>query len=545
MAYVPTDTLFAVGGSPEAPLDPADTPGYPAGTKAYGFTEVLTSARINRLPYALSLNIDDVNTRFEAHVIQNAAEHLALQNADDALSLRIDPFETDGLDAAYRLGTVNTAGGGRLITADGGAVEISTTNTSMFEDDVTNSALRLRSDQSSLLNGGALPLDIITSRFTTAGGAYAAFIHREIYEGSGATSIPAGVGAVLNPNGISPNVIRIPSGGVTGYPNSELHVGDFVEVTGGTNPGTFVVISVNNNIEFSVYSLSFTVPSFVADEYVNITVYRPRVTAGGLASLSLDHSASQADSLLSIRTTTGIEAISVFEGSGTGVLGDKIFSVTDTGAVTAAGAVTAGDDIDSGGVITSVGDIVAGGDSKGDRFIHNSPRELIDRPLLTHPDYYLPTGTYAPVDFTPDTYGWKVARQTGYAFNAAAFRFHFNLNIPDGATITSLVLAAYQEQSDISPTILTTAVLTKSGNIDGFPLHDELLAETGRTTLGTQTVDMTLITGTKKAVVINGMSGVHSRSNYYILSILVNGLGTDDLMVFEHPQVTYEYTLVS
>jgi hypothetical protein len=100
MAIKRSEQLFgddAVHG-PRSPIETTAPPGMGTDNRAIKLGEEITSGSYNRITYALALN-------------------------DDDLEDRIAVFESGGLDTVYRLGLADVAGGGRIITIDGGAFE--------------------------------------------------------------------------------------------------------------------------------------------------------------------------------------------------------------------------------------------------------------------------------------------------------------------------------------------------------------------------------------------------------------------------------------
>jgi len=103
MAIKRKEEMFGDGGGfgPAVPVDTSNPPGHSAGNRGIAFGEAVTAAGANRSSYALAVN-------------------------DEDLEDRLLEFETSGLDAAYRLGAANVAGGGRVIDVDGGSVDVVT-----------------------------------------------------------------------------------------------------------------------------------------------------------------------------------------------------------------------------------------------------------------------------------------------------------------------------------------------------------------------------------------------------------------------------------
>jgi hypothetical protein len=101
MSFKSKEELFGddAGFGDRVPVDETGPVGHGASNRGIARDEPASAEVANRSHYALALN-------------------------DENLNDRILEFETSGLDAAYRLGAVATPGGGRVITADGGPVEI-------------------------------------------------------------------------------------------------------------------------------------------------------------------------------------------------------------------------------------------------------------------------------------------------------------------------------------------------------------------------------------------------------------------------------------
>jgi hypothetical protein len=106
MAIKSKEEMFGDGGGfgPAVPFSVVAPGGHSAGNRGIAFGEQLTAAVANRTHYALALN-------------------------DEDLDARVVPFESDGLDAAYRLGALAVPGGGREIDIDGGAVRLTIPDT--------------------------------------------------------------------------------------------------------------------------------------------------------------------------------------------------------------------------------------------------------------------------------------------------------------------------------------------------------------------------------------------------------------------------------
>lgn len=245
------------------PVDVGDTPGQPAGTRFVGFGEQVTSAITNRPNGALGENTDNLNSR-------------------------IVPFETSGLNSAYRLGLAAVPGGGRLITKDGGAVETVSALGVMYADDHANAGFRANMLGDTI--GGGVGF-ISKMRRVGAGGTsgndgYAGDLHLAAMTfTTGNTVINSGESVTLNPGGASPTTIRLNTGGRKFHTSTASLLAftlDLIEVEGGTKPGVYLVYGAGGaNTDVIVRDFNGNSPSFANNEVTTATVYRIRLGSLG------------------------------------------------------------------------------------------------------------------------------------------------------------------------------------------------------------------------------------------------------------------------
>lgn len=257
--------LFGDDGAngPRAPIDEAPFPGLGPKNRAIGFGEQLTSMTGNRATYALALNDEDLDTR-------------------------ISVFELGGLDAAYRLGAVNTPGGGRVIAADGGAVEVQTAHESLFDTDRANAAVRARLDAD--VATGGVGFDAVSRGGTGAdagpGASAFGFLDRRalafdtIY-----TKLALTEQGVLNPNGADATVIEIDAGSDAFFEGSEgtdlLASVDFIEILDSGFAGLYPITDVDGR-RATLGQLDRDVPHFAPNTAVTFRLFRATFAAGSI-----------------------------------------------------------------------------------------------------------------------------------------------------------------------------------------------------------------------------------------------------------------------
>lgn len=269
MAIKTKEEMFGDGAGFGAmvPVSVTNPAGHGAGNRGIAFGEQVTSAIANRTHYALALN-------------------------DEDLDARLGVFETDGLDAAYRLGAVATAGGGRIITLDGGAVETQSTLASEYADDISNAHYRANALSDAVRGATGFefvsdqdPEDIVT------GTGWAGFIDRRAvgFQPAGFSSFfTSGEAVTLNPGGAGGSIIRLDTGGRYFYSVSagptppagnytELRLGmDLVEISGtASDDGLYIVDALGAAAtQVTVRTLNGAVPAFTVDETGTINVMR-------------------------------------------------------------------------------------------------------------------------------------------------------------------------------------------------------------------------------------------------------------------------------
>lgn len=267
MTFKTAAEMFGDGGGfgPAVPYDTSNPPGTSAGNRGIQFGEQLTAAIANRTHYALALNDEDLNTRLVS-------------------------FETDGLDAAYRLGTVALAGGGRLITLDGGAVETQSAKGAADPlDDVSDA--HFRADASSDTVDGTIGFEF-KGRNISAGGSprYGFLDRRGTSFNTSRTVIGYPHAGTLNLAGVGTTRLTLSSGQTTNGSSTDLILGlDLVEIissVSGNHLGLYVVMTLPTSTSMTLAHLNGTNPSFTASDVVSFRVYRPALSSAGPYSTS-------------------------------------------------------------------------------------------------------------------------------------------------------------------------------------------------------------------------------------------------------------------
>ena len=251
MSFFTSAQLFGDGGGfgPQVPISLSNPAGYGAANRGIGFGEQLTSAIANRSHYALALNTDDLNTR------------LAL-------------FETSGLDAAYRLGAAAVAGGGRVITKNGGAVETTSTLAAQYADDIADAHFRANTVGDVSPGGG---FDHRASR-QTANPLYGFMSRSNVNAAVANSNIGYSEAATLNPGSIGGDIVRFTSATAYTGANTDVALGvDMVEISGaavGVN-GLYYIYSFGpTTADFHLRRLDGTTPAFAAGTSVTIKLFR-------------------------------------------------------------------------------------------------------------------------------------------------------------------------------------------------------------------------------------------------------------------------------
>lgn len=248
------------GGNPQVPIDLNSPPGYNANNRGVAFGEQVTSAIKNRTPYSLVLNDEDLNTR-------------------------LAPFETTGLDAAYRLGTVASAGGGRVITVDGGAVETQSAFSSLGGDQTHYRANALSDSE-----GGGILFEARTRR-AWAGAAsgpepYAGYADLILLAwSSGYSILTESMTGQLNPGGAGTALFRLDVGpeqfSDTGKTNLVLNV-DLLEISGSAaHDGLYKIATTPADDDVTLTYLDGSAPTFSISEAVTVRALRVRFGSFG------------------------------------------------------------------------------------------------------------------------------------------------------------------------------------------------------------------------------------------------------------------------
>lgn len=267
MAFKTKEEMFGDGGGFGAavPYSTTNPPGTGAGNRGVQFAEQLTAAIANRSHYALALNDEDLNDRL---VI----------------------FESDGLDAAYDLGTGAVPGGGRTIDKDAGAVEVVTAHTTTVGDTVGDPAA-YRANHVGDTVGIGVGYDVVSDRVGASGqsgndGA-AGFLDRRILaKAAGDTVLTNSIAAcTLNPGGVVPDTVRLGAGKFHTTGETDLILGmDLIEVSGsaGGFDGYYITESLGaTNADMIVRRLDGSTPSFTGNTACTVRVLRPAFATWG------------------------------------------------------------------------------------------------------------------------------------------------------------------------------------------------------------------------------------------------------------------------
>jgi hypothetical protein len=239
------------GNGAAVPYSTTNPPGTAAANRGIQFGEQLTAAIANRTHVALCLNDEDLNVRLVF-------------------------WEVDGLDAAYRLGAVNTPGGGRTVTLDGGPVELQAlTVTAQSPNLNANLALNMKAAAAS----GATGLDVSGVQEDRP---YASIVARVTQDltGIGITDPDSGV---LNP--ASAGVALLDLGTGVDAQNTLIIGVDLIELTTTAYAGFYSFISVSGD-QLQLRNLIGTTPSFAADTAVSYRIWRNHFKTGSEISAS-------------------------------------------------------------------------------------------------------------------------------------------------------------------------------------------------------------------------------------------------------------------
>lgn len=270
------------GFGTQVPISFVNPSAYASGNRGVGFGEQLTSAVANRPHYELALNDEDLNTRLAV-------------------------FEVQGLDGAYRLGAVATAGGGRVVDTDGGAVELRNDLTALHADDVANAMVRATTVNDTI--PGSLGFDFVGGHLdpeeVSTGTEVAGFLHRRALGfASGPCLFTSAEPSRLNPGGALATTVRLTTGGQKFYTTaagptppagnySNVSIGfDLLEIsgsTGGTDDGVYLVTALGaTEQDVTISHIDGTAVSLAADDTApTVTLYRVHFATQGNASAFL------------------------------------------------------------------------------------------------------------------------------------------------------------------------------------------------------------------------------------------------------------------
>lgn len=247
MAFKTKEQIFGDNGvnGLQVPISVSNPPGTAAANRGVGFGEGVTAAIANRAAYELAKNDEDVNAR-------------------------IADFETAGLDSAYRGGLSATPGSGRVISIDGGAVDLQDSGAT---GDEANALLRAR-----LAPGGGSALvgvDVV-------GEAFGAVFHRVPLALNNNTVLPLSTAAVLNPAGAGADIVEVTgpqmfaAAGLT-----DLIIGfDFLSITGtANNDGLYAIGAILTDFRVQVFPLNGALPGFAPSLAAAVTLHRSSTRA--------------------------------------------------------------------------------------------------------------------------------------------------------------------------------------------------------------------------------------------------------------------------
>lgn len=250
MAITTKEAMFGdnAGNGLQAPFSNTAPAGYGVNNRAVGFGEQLTSAVANRTHYALALNDEDLDSRLTV-------------------------IETAGLDGAYRQGALAVPGGGRVVTKDGGAVEIQSAQASLRDDDRADALMRVDASGDAITSG--IGYDAIIDGTVLLG--------RRTFSGSALTVI-ASTSGILNPASAGGTVVAADTGDtfhVSG--DTDLLRGvDLLEITDTVYAGLYRLHAfMGADDQVHVRNLDGTSPAFAANTAVTFHLRRP-ISALGL-----------------------------------------------------------------------------------------------------------------------------------------------------------------------------------------------------------------------------------------------------------------------
>lgn len=238
------------GNGAAVPYSTTNPPGTAAANRGIQFGEQLTAAIANRTHVALCLNDEDLNARLVY-------------------------WEVSGLDAAYRLGAMATPGGGRIVTLDGGPVELQKLTVSA-QSPLLNASLTLNMNDAAA--AGATGLDVYGIQQERP---YAGVVSRVTQDltGIGITDADAGV---LNPASAGVALLDLSTG--VDAQNSLIVGVDLIELINTAYAGFYSFISVSSDDRLQLRTLTGGTPSFAADTAVAYRIWRNHFKTGSEAS---------------------------------------------------------------------------------------------------------------------------------------------------------------------------------------------------------------------------------------------------------------------
>jgi hypothetical protein len=253
MAFKTAAELFGDDGANGAAVPYSTT--NPAGTasanRGIQFGEQLTAEIANRPHYALALNDEDLNDRLVV-------------------------FETDGLDAAYRLGDTAVAGGGRVITLDDAAVETVSSHATNLGRDISNAHFRANATGDLADGGGGFEFNgLVGSAQHVA--RYGFMDRRSFPLNTARTVVAISQAAVLNLASVGATKLTLSSGQwMDGSSNTDIiPLLDMVEILSGAYAGVYVISALDSASQATLQHLDGTSPSFAADTAVTFRLCRP------------------------------------------------------------------------------------------------------------------------------------------------------------------------------------------------------------------------------------------------------------------------------
>lgn len=255
MAFKSKAEIFGDGGGfgPAVPVSTSNGPGTNATNRGIQFGEQVTAAIGNRPSGALADNTDELNTR-------------------------VAVFETDGLDAAYRLGAAAVAGGGRVVTKDGGAIETQSAMASQRDTDIANAHLRAVFS-GDLVNGG-VGLDVAGFGRSGVGNHLASLLDRRAIAPNNDTILGTTVNVTLNSGGTDPDGLTIGAGQFSAGSNNDLILGyDMVQVLSGAHAGVYIITNLVSSTVATLMNLDGTSPSFGSSVASTARFFRPTLSA--------------------------------------------------------------------------------------------------------------------------------------------------------------------------------------------------------------------------------------------------------------------------